>query len=171
MKRERQDYIEALYMDSVAELTRYAISFVGKEVATDIVHDAFLRFLDVYGCSTDRTSSVRILFRIVHNLSLDHLEKVRRRQQAASAILFDSVSLVGEKEAYSYIRQRLEATLRAVERLTPRQRQIIEMRYVKGLTSGQIAQQLELSQRTVENIVYRSLIELRRITAQTMKDQ
>ncbi|MGH7677331.1 MAG: RNA polymerase sigma-70 factor [Gemmatimonadaceae bacterium] len=89
------------------------------------------------------------LLRSVRNRSLNHLRhlKVRRRSEADVEALYESPVAADQP----IVAQELaEAARQAVAQLPPRCREIFELSRVHGLRYAQIAETLDISQKTVE---------------------
>ena len=57
--------------------------------------------------------------------------------------------------------QRLALLEKAVSGITRHKQMILQMRYTEGMTARQIAEQLGISTRTVENTIFRCINDLR----------
>ena len=56
----------------------------------------------------------------------------------------------------------LELLMKKIAELPERSQEIFRMSYIEGLKAAEIAERLNLSVRTVENLLYRSLLHLRK---------
>lgn len=62
-----------------------------------------------------------------------------------------------------YYKEMLLLIQMALNQLPPRRKQVFEMSRFEGLSHKEIAEKLQISQRTVEDHIYQTLIELRRV--------
>ena len=121
-------------------LMRFAEKFVSGFFAEDIVHDVFLKLWDKQVFRLPENDLKRVLYVSVRN-ELDFFE--------ASDELFMRKDL-------------LDLLMKKVAELPERSQQIFRMSYLEGLKAAEIAERLDLSVRTVENQLYRSLLYLRK---------
>ena len=153
---------ETLFRSCYEPLCRYAYQFVENvDTAEEIVQDLF------YVLWKDRqtiqifTSVNGYLYRSVKNKSLQYLEqeKVRdayRKMYAENAVI--ETSTPQEELEYKELEQQVEETLH----LMPERRQkIFHMNRMEGKKYSEIAQELQISVKTVEAEISKVLRELR----------
>ncbi len=92
--------------------------------------------------------------------SVAHYEVLAwRKKRGRDRLLFDDRALgqlAGEVESFSAQANDLRLALRhCVELMPPRQRKLLDMRYVPGMTVGKIAQQLARSAASISQTLYR----------------
>ncbi len=134
------------------------------EEARDLVQEAFLRAwsnLDQYNPSF-RFSTW--LFRIAHNLAIDHLR--RRRQplvsleagedEEGSALVLDPADPRRGPLADLANRELADALKREIDRLPPAYRELVTLRHFVGLAYNEIAELKELPLGTVKNKLFRA---------------
>lgn len=149
--------VTALYEDHALALIRLAYIMLGdRHAAEDVVHDAFsglyrawhrlpssanlpgyLRVSVVNGCRSVHRRARRV--------------PVLAEPDAASA---ESVVLAGEEQ---------RATVAALKRLPPRQREAIVLRFYAGLPAQEVAEAMGVSRGTVKSNTSRGLAALGRI--------
>ncbi len=160
----RDRRFKALYLKMFAGLKLFAMRYVDDFAAEDIAHDAFIRF---YGKKMDEYTDdelQRLLYATVRNLCIDKLRhdacvldhRVRTEAEIGLRELEDTPESEVDDE-----QEKLNAIANAVEKLPEKRRQIFTMYYYKGLDSKTISELLSLSQRTVENTIYRALLFIR----------
>lgn len=123
------------------------------EAARDVVHDVFLKIhMEAPGFQF-RSSFSSWLYRIVVNRSLDETKRIKRRKAEVSTdTVKDSLISVNEMEQpeSAALEQEAEGQLAvALERLSPKLKTVITLRYFEGLTYEQIA---EIMQRPVGTV-------------------
>ena len=150
---EMENFSE-IYTSLYPRLLRFASDFTDcREDAENLLHDAFLTLWKI----NDHISEIRninaYMFRLVRNNCLDYLKhRVHERNYAEAAVndynsRVDALSVMGDTD---FMACELGGIIRkAIEALPQRCRQIFLMSRQDGLTYGQIAQQLGLSENTV----------------------
>ncbi len=148
--------LEDLVVSVYRELRRTAQSMIGLEspdltlVATDLVHEAFLRLFGGQDISWENRrhffgSAATAMRRVL----IDHARKARAGSRipkndlvpldaASSAFALPNVDLLA-----------LDQALDALEAMNPRQARIVELRFFAGLTEAEVAELLEVSRMTV----------------------
>lgn len=116
----------------------------------DILQEAYLRVLQAHE-KGPMQSPKAFLFAVARNLALD---QVRRRQAAGESDLarVDELNLLDETADVSETvarNQELELLTQAIQSLPDRCRRIFTLRKVYGLSQGDIAQKLAVSEHTV----------------------
>ena len=153
---------ETLFRSCYEPLCRYACRFVGNmETAEEIVQDLF------YVLWKDRqnlnifTSVNGYLYRSVKNKSLQQIEKAMIRDAYRATYDENTAIETGtpqEELEYKELEQQVEETL---HRLPERRQKIFRMNRVEGKKYGEIAQELQLSVKTVEAEISKTLQALR----------
>ena len=153
---------------------RLAIHLTGsQEDAQDIYQEAFLRAYINIGSFRFECSFYTWIYRIVTNLCLDHLRKRSSRYRD----LTTTVSSDGEEEqvldripdqragtspernmASSELRR---CIVRAMQRLSPRERVVFELKHYHGLRLRTVAGILQTSEGTIKNTLFRATHKLR----------
>lgn len=142
----------------------YASKFVDQEVARDIVQDVFIKLW------TDRNISIKLslnalLFTMVRNSCLQHLEKlkVRNKYLEHTKLLLQEEELnFYSEEKTSLIEQEAENKLNEVlNALSERGRQVFVMSRFENKKNKEIAHELNISVKAVEKQLSKSLSILR----------
>ncbi|MDD5782606.1 MAG: sigma-70 family RNA polymerase sigma factor [Muribaculaceae bacterium] len=152
-----------LYMKFAVSLMNYAKQYVGTFIAEDIVHDAFIRIYGKRMLQWADDEIKRILFTSVRNLCIDmlrHQDCVNDFNENHKMDIPESCDESNTTEDTSELYNRI---VEVVKLLPAKRKQIFSMYYFNGLDSKEIASMLNLSQRTVENNIYRSLLFIRNI--------
>jgi RNA polymerase sigma-70 factor (ECF subfamily) len=142
--------------------------------AEDAAQEAFLRAYVALRSFEGRSSFYSWLTRIAINSALMVLRKPRARLE----VPFDQANEVGDKKSVfefkdagpdpEYIsarRQRYAHVLKAVGRLQPRLREVIEMRMNHDLSVKEIAQTLKISEAAVKSRLLRARVRLSAVCA------
>jgi RNA polymerase sigma-70 factor (sigma-E family) len=153
-----RDRLEELYVRFAPEGIRLAYLMTGdREVAEDLVQEAFIRFVGRFHSVRDLGALDAYLRRTVVNLSKNHfrrraLERSDLRRQAGLRR-----SLREDRDVSEY-----ETMRQALLGLPARQRAAIVLRYYEDLPESQIAEVLRCRPATVRSLVSRGLEALRR---------
>jgi RNA polymerase sigma-70 factor, ECF subfamily len=153
---------------------RLAVHLTGsQEDGQDIYQEAFLRAYVNLGSFRFECSFYTWIYRIVTNLCLDHLRKRSSRYRD----LTTTISADGEEEQIvdripdqragasperSMASRELRACIvRAMERLSPRERVVFELKHYHGLRLRTVAGILNTSEGTIKNTLFRATHKLR----------
>ncbi len=153
---------------------RLAIHLTGSpEDGQDIYQEAFLRAYTNLGSFRFECSFYTWIYRIVTNLCLDHL----RKRSSRARDLTTTISSDGEEEQVldrlpdqrattsperSMMSRELRSFIRrAMERLSPRERVVFELKHYHGLRLRTVAGILNTSEGTINNTLFRATHKLR----------
>ncbi|MGE3269395.1 MAG: RNA polymerase sigma factor [Chloroflexota bacterium] len=134
------------------------------EIVEDLTEDVFVKVYEKLDRYVERGLPFTAwLYRIAHNHLVDYLRTLPR----LSAHSLEEVAEMPERETVSDFgnvldRQSLEP---ALARLTPEQRQAIELRFMQGLSVAQTAATMGRSDEAVKKLQARALANLRRYLA------
>lgn len=153
---------------------RLALHLTGSEMeAQDVYQEAFLKAYKSMGNFRFECSFYTWIYRIVTNLCLDHLRKKQVRKEDApvakdaSGEEFDLLSQVpdgrsGANPERDLMRRELgERIGRALERLTPRERMVFELKHYQGLKLRTVGEMLNTTEETAKNTLFRATQKLR----------
>ncbi len=164
VKHSDRDSFKKLYLQYHPVLFRFVISCVHDEdIAEDIVQDTFIRVWRMRKTLVSDKSFFSLIAKISNNLSKDHFkhEVVRLRHQENITEIYDQQSNKPDKSLeMEFIQQNI---LNIVYQYLPlKQRTIFLLSRIEEKSNQEIAEILGISQRTVENQLYRSLRTLRK---------
>ena len=131
-----------------------------RDDAEDLIQDAFLRLLE-YRMMIRRDTLKYFLFTIVRNLLNDYLRRYYKRQEI-DRYLYDTLPVTTvepESRMVADELRRLES--RRVSALPEQRRKVYIMSRFQDKSAEDIAEELKLSQRTVENHLFISRREVR----------
>ena len=156
---KREDF-ERLYEEHAQPLFGFLVYRTGDRVdAEDILGEAFLRALRARKRFDRRRGTEKAwLYSIALNVLRDQV-----RRSAAESRALERVEAVAAAEGGGGIEdvEDRDLVLRALEKLSPEEREAIALRYGGQLTVPEMARALDLPLRTVESRVHRSLRKLR----------
>ena len=121
--------------------------------ATALVHEAFLRLVEGAGADVvDRAHFYALSSRAMRHVLVDHFRRKAAKKRSSDQI---AITLVSDGVPTAMPASELLALNDALERLLqvdPRLAQVVEYRFFGGLTELEIAQMLNVSDRTVRNL-------------------
>jgi RNA polymerase sigma-70 factor (ECF subfamily) len=153
---------------------RLALRLTGSEHdAQDIYQEAFLKAYRNLGSFRFECSFYTWIYRIVTNLCLDHLRKrqVRKEdtavtvnQEGTEYNLLDNVA--DDRAVFNPERDLMRRELGrkiglALNRLTPRERMVFELKHYQGLKLRTIGEMLSTTEETAKNTLFRATQKLR----------
>ncbi len=153
---------------------RLALHLLGSESdAQDIAQEAFLKAYRYLGNFRFECSFYTWIYRIVTNLCLDLMRrrKVRREDPAvivdSSGEELDILNMVSDERASAnpgreLERKELGAKIQtALDKLTPRERMVFELKHYQGLRLRTIGEMLNTTEETAKNTLFRATKKLR----------
>jgi RNA polymerase sigma-70 factor (ECF subfamily) len=154
-----------LYDQYVERIYAYIYHRVGQaDLAEDLTGQVFMRMLEAVRTGRGwRTSFSGWLFRIAHNLVIDHY----RRKHRATLVDIDDAEPVQAQAGdpvrsveNQYERERLRT---ALAKLTEEQSQVISLRFLEDLSIAEVAAIMEKTEGAVKALQYRAILALRRV--------
>src|ERR1700730_8976831 len=153
---------------------RLALHLTGHEhSAQDVYHAASLKAYKNIGSFRFECSFYTWIYRIVTNLCLDHLRKKNVRKEDAPVVkdssggeydLLDQVpdARAGANPERDLMRRQLGARISgALEKLTPRERMVFELKHYHGLKLRTVGEILQTTEETAKNTLFRATQKLR----------
>lgn len=167
IKYGNEEAFKKLYMDMYDHLFRYGMHISGdKELSLDCINEVFA---DIWKrrINLPEVDSVNgYLFIAFKRILFSKLKKNRKRQ------LYEKKSTAyanTHEYSYEYLlvvmqgkEERKTKMKRALGKLSDRQKELIEMRYFEDQSIEEIAENLEISLRTVYNTIYTAIKKLRK---------
>jgi RNA polymerase sigma-70 factor (ECF subfamily) len=153
---------------------RLALHLTGSEhEAQDIYQDAFLKAYKNIGSFRFECSFYTWIYRIVTNLCLDSIRKKQVRKEDAPVAQdtngeqYDVLAQVadgrsGANPERDLMRRELGGKIsRALEKLTPRERIVFELKHYQGLKLRTVGEMLNTTEETAKNTLFRATQKLR----------
>lgn len=151
---------QLLFCNYYRPLCLYALHYINNvEDVEDVVEDCFVRLLEA---RPEPQNARAWLYAAVRNRCIDLL----RRRSLPTESLTDGTDVVATDEEMQERSQREARLWEAVDRLPPRQREVLLLAKRDGLTYRAISETLGISEKTVEHQLSSALRKLRE-TAQT----
>lgn len=134
-----------------------------RALAEDVVQEAFLSIWQRAGrFDPERGSASAYLFAAVHNKAVDavrHEESLRRREEGAGDLPTETPA--DEVVEAAWLAVRRTEVRSAVARLSPVQREALELAYFEGLTYSEVADKLGIPLGTAKTRLRDGMIRLR----------
>src|ERR1700690_1233736 len=153
---------------------RLAMHLTGSEhEAQDIYQEAFLKAYRNLGSFRFECSFYTWIYRIVTNLCLDHLRKKQVRKEDAPVAIdaegkpYDVLEQVADVRAGAdperdlLSRELGKRINRALDRLSPRERMVFELKHYHGLKLRTVGEILQTTEDTAKNTLFRATQKLR----------
>ena len=161
-QRGQGDAFARLYETHVERVYRYLVSRLGQPAdAEDVTAEVFIRAMKALPSYKARgTPLMAWLYRIAHNQAVNYLKKRTRHGERSLEDVAAPSSDDPEREALN--RASFAEAERAMEGLTPLQRQVISLRFAGELSIAETATIMKRSQGAVKFLQYSALQALRR---------
>jgi RNA polymerase sigma-70 factor (ECF subfamily) len=178
-QRGNRGAFEVLVRHYDQSVLRLAYHLTGSETdAQDIYQEAFLKAYKNLGSFRFECSFYTWIYRIVTNLCLDHLRKRNVRKEDAPVLvdrsgeeynLLEQVAdgRAGADPERDLMRRELGGKIKAaLERLTPRERMVFELKHYHGLRLRTVGEMLHTTEETAKNTLFRATQKLRSALAE-----
>ena len=148
----RQMTIGGLFEQYYDRIVRYIFVRINDQSeAENLAGDVFLRALQSLDSYRGRKEQMQVwLFRIAHNLAVDYLRKKSKRKDIST----DEVGISDRLNIEDVVEAKLEVKRlsKALQQLTPAQREVIGLRFFAGLSSGEVSKILGKSNGAVREM-------------------
>lgn len=157
-----RDAFALLYESHAAQVYQYLLHKMGQPAdAEDVTAEVFIRAMEALPSFEVRgVPFIAWLMRIAHNVAINHLKKQSRRKEV---VLFDSGVAASDDPAERAVQ---EATFQevstAMEGLTALQKQVLNLRFLRQLTTAETAYLMDRSERAVKFLQHSAIRALRR---------
>ena len=118
---------------------------------TQLVNEAYLRLVDVKSLNyNDRNHFFSIAARIMRRVLVDNFRKKQSAKRNSNATLMTLIEDThNESDQFSVALDSLEEALIRLEKIDPKQAEIVTLRFFGGMTHEEIAEILSISARSV----------------------
>jgi RNA polymerase sigma-70 factor (ECF subfamily) len=158
-----REALEELYLIHFDRIYSYLQMTVGnRHDAEDLTNQTFVKMLERIGSFEWRKVPISAwLFRIAHNLAMDHFRAHRRWQpEEEPREPADSAELSAEEEAMQSIGR--QSMLEMIEGLSPDQQQVLTLKFVFNFGNGEVAAILGKTEGAVKSLQHRALASLQK---------
>jgi RNA polymerase sigma-70 factor, ECF subfamily len=154
--------VEELYLLHFDRIYSYLHMSVGtRHDAEDLTTQTFLKMLEAIGRFQWRSVPFSAwLFRIAHNLAMDHFRANRRWQPEEEVPEVQGEESSAEEQALASLGQTSMLTL--IERLSPEQRQVLTLKFVFRFSNAETAAILGKTEGAVKSLQHRALASLQK---------
>jgi RNA polymerase sigma factor (sigma-70 family) len=154
--RQRLEHLYATCRDDVYAYVAGVLQ--DRALAEDVTALAFERAFRRRALFNARRGSERAwLFGIARNAALDELRR-RKRQAALTHEVLDPIPAGGDDEDATLLRATVRAALAG---LSPRERELVALKFHAGLSNGDIARVLGVSESNAGTLLHRTITKLR----------
>src|SRR6059058_4495927 len=164
--------LEELYLIHFDRIYSYLHVSVGnRHDAEDLTTQTFLKMLEKIGSFKWQSAPFSAwLFRIAHNLAMDHF-RARRRWQPEEEV----PEPPGEEEPSAELAAMKtigrESMLKLIERLSPEQQQVLTLKFVFNLPNAEVAAILDKTEGAIKSLQHRALVSLQKQIARQETQQ
>jgi RNA polymerase sigma-70 factor (ECF subfamily) len=162
-----RDALEELYLIHFDRIYSYLHVSVGnRHDAEDLTTQTFLKMLEKIGTFKWQSAPFSAwLFRIAHNLAMDHF-RARRRWRPEEEV----PEQPGEEEPSAELEAMQtigrESMLKLIDRLSPEQQQVLTLKFVFNLPNAEVAAILDKTEGAIKSLQHRALASLQKQIAQ-----
>lgn len=156
--------LELVYEGNYSPLFYYALKFTNdRDLIKDLIQELFVELINS-GKKLSRTDNIRVyLLKALRNKILSQLAREAKRQSRLSDAvefnLLDSVEArLIKKETDENIRHRITS---AIKKLSPKQQEVIYLRFYHDMPFTEIAGLFEVNVQTVRNLLTRAITQLK----------
>ncbi|SKB62831.1 RNA polymerase sigma factor [Daejeonella lutea] len=168
LRRGDKQALFNLYNDMYFHLIRFGLKLTGDdELVKDSINQLFLNLWDKKDKLTDVSNVRSYLFSVLRNTIIDELkhsgkvdEAIRRRllEEELDELPYEEIIIRVQND------EELKAKLQlAIKKLTPRQIELIQLRFFEGMSYEQIANTTSQSVKTAYNTIYDAVKMLRKL--------
>ena len=140
---------------------RYVAARVGPNDAEDLAQLVFVKALEALSRYESRGVPFGgWLFKLARNVVIDHVRT--RREMAPLDLLVERPHPDDGPDELAVLRQELDSVAHSLRRLTPEQREAIELRFFAGLSAKEAAVAMNRQEGTIRGLQFRAIAALRR---------
>ena len=158
-----REALEELYLLHFDRIYSYLHMSVGnRHDAEDLTTQTFLKMLESIGRFRWQSAPFSAwLFRIAHNLAMDHF-RARRRWQPEEEVPEPRGQEEPSAEALAMRTIGRESMLTMIEDLSPEQQQVLTLKFVFNFSNGEVAAILGKTEGAIKSLQHRALVSLQK---------
>ena len=169
-QREKENRLASLYDEYFNKIASYIYVRIGdKNEAENLAGEVFLKALESLKSYKERGIPMQAwLYRIAHNVSVDHLRKRGR----TTIVPIDDVLVESREDPVEMAEKNIEMerVSKAMQKLTPEQREVVRLRFFGDLSSKEVGTILRKSDGAVREMQRASIEKLRRLLTGEVPD-
>lgn len=152
---ENKINFESVFKEYFNPLVNYVNQQINDwESSREIVQNTFLKIWKIRDTLEIDTSLKAYLYRTTKNGMIDHIRKSKKNEEVKQVLLKNQLNHHEEELDSFTIKHEI---VKAIQKLKPKNRKIFELSKFEGLTHKEIAEYLDISQRSVEDNISRAL--------------
>jgi RNA polymerase sigma-70 factor, ECF subfamily len=158
-----RDALEELYLLHFDRIYSYLHVSVGnRHDAEDLTTQTFLKMLEKIGSFKWQSAPFSAwLFRIAHNLAMDHF-RARRRWQPEEEVPEPPGEEEPSAELVAMQTIGRESMLKLIDHLSPEQQQVLTLKFVFNLPNAEVAAILDKTEGAIKSLQHRALVSLQK---------
>lgn len=162
LRNQDREAFESVYNQHSKKLYGYALKFVkSPEIAEDIIHDVFVSLWE-HAATLDAAYPIKsYLYKITRNAVLNLIKRGTVEVRVVDEIMTHAAQFSTNTAEHVQYRETLQQTKNAISELPPKRKMIFEMSRDSGMTHRQIAQQLDITDSTVNNQLVKAIKSIR----------
>lgn len=158
----KQDALKSIYTNYYQKLCIYILNFTtDRNLVEDVVQDTFLKLWNKRETLRPDGSLNAYLYKVTYNNFIDNYRKIKRLDKELDNIRLASLAELLDENHEELFYQRLLKVKEAIAQLPDRCKEIFIMNKEKGMRYQQIADELGISVKTVENQIGKALQAIR----------
>ena len=148
-----------IYLPLTDGLYRVAFFVLESEQdAKDAVQDLFIKLWDSRDTLDNVHNPMGYSIRLLKNMCID---RIRKESRHARADLSDEIASDDTADGPQAVKEQAERLMRAVRKLPERQREVLEMKLLHGMSNEQISKETGMSNLAVRVMISRARTKLR----------
>jgi RNA polymerase sigma-70 factor (ECF subfamily) len=160
-RKDRENRLASLYEEYFDKIAHYIYVRLGnKNEAEDLAGEVFLKALESLKSYKERGIPMQAwLFRIAHNMSVDHL----RRRGRITTVPINGIVVEAREDTIDMAEKSIEMERinEAMQKLTPEQREVVRLRFFSDLSSKEVGAILRKSDGAVREMQRAAVEKLR----------
>jgi RNA polymerase sigma-70 factor (ECF subfamily) len=164
LKNNDKSTVDSLYKHFHSRIYAFAFSLMKvEEDAMDIVHEVFIKLWEKRKSLDDDTKIESLVFTITRNSVLSYFRKLSSQKkyynQMISTTLQNDKSSTEEMINYDFLKEKVDSL---ILQLPPKSQKVFILSREKGLSNKEIAKELKIAEKTVEDHITRALVFLKK---------
>lgn len=164
----QRQFIADFYTTHNAELVNFTVARLGnREESEDLVQDVFVKLMTFEGIINEATVK-SFAFTITVNKIKDHLRRRIFRHQMEESKMYEMELQHSNVERVAEYHDTLRIVNKSLEMLSPACAKVYRMSLFEDMNAGDIAEELQVSKRTVESQLFTSRKQMRAMMQEAM---
>jgi RNA polymerase sigma factor (sigma-70 family) len=134
----------------------FGLRYINSNEVTDCVHDTFLNMIHYKDTISEVTNVKAYLFKSLRN----HIYKVKKLKKREFDLIDGTIAYEEDNADKEKVLNELKLI---IEKLSPREKEIIYLKYFQGFNNFEISELLDIKYQTVRNILAVAIKKLRKL--------